>query len=86
MLKRHEDILMTRLEEISTKQVTQIAWNELYLWYGVQKIAVKTYRDLLDRWHSVWTDDEDDELGFIDVPGGICLFRKKTVGNLADRC
>lgn len=50
MDKRQDDILTSRLEEILTSGCTFISWNELYVWYGVQKLAAGTYRDLAMRW------------------------------------
>lgn len=49
MDRRHSDMLNSRLEEILTKRCTYISWNELYLWYGAQKLAAMSYRDLEER-------------------------------------
>jgi hypothetical protein len=53
MQKRHDDELTNRLEKILTDGCTYVSWNELYLWYGVQKLAVGTYRDLAMRWDEI---------------------------------
>lgn len=50
MERRHEDELTKRLEQILTDGCTYISWNELYHWYGMQKLAAGTYRDLSQRW------------------------------------
>ena len=55
MERRYEDILTCRMEDIFTKGAAFISWNELYLWYGVQKLAARTYRDLSERWDEVIT-------------------------------
>jgi hypothetical protein len=73
MNKRHDELLTSRLEEIVTKGCTYIAWNELYLWYGVQKLAARTYRDLAERWDEIATSHELSELGklaFVQSPWG----------------
>jgi hypothetical protein len=81
--KRHAELLTSRLEEIVTKGCTFIAWNELYLWYGVQKLAARTYRDLAERWDEIAATYELEALGklaFVQSPwargggAGIYLF------------
>jgi hypothetical protein len=49
MQKRYDDTLTTRLEDAVHNGCTHITWGELYLWYGVKKIAAGTYRDLAQR-------------------------------------
>lgn len=73
MEKRHQDNLTNRLEEASLVGCSHIVWEELYLWYGVQKIAARTYRDLEARWQAL-TDGEAGKLMKIDGRGGIFLF------------
>lgn len=66
MQKRHDDILTSRLEEIYTNGVAYVSWNELYLWYDVQAIAARTYRDLSNRWDEIsagWTNADGTGLG-----------------------
>ena len=53
MQKRHDDELTNRLEKIITDGSVYISWNELYLWYDVQKLAAGSYRDLASRWDDV---------------------------------
>lgn len=59
MGKKHSDVLTCRLEEILTTGATFISWNELYLWYGVQKLAAGTYRDLSNRWDEIADEWEE---------------------------
>lgn len=80
MDKRHDELLTSRLEEIVTKGCTSIAWNELYLWYGVQKLAARTYRDLAERWDEIATANDLERLGklaFVQSPwsrgGSACI-------------
>jgi hypothetical protein len=49
MQKRYDEVLTTRIEDAIHNGCTHITWNELYLWYGVKKIAAGTYRDLAQR-------------------------------------
>ena len=76
MEKRHQDNLTNRLEEAHLVGCSHLAWEELYLWYGVQKIAARTYRDLEDRWQAL-TEGKLGELMKIDGRGGIFVFGEK---------
>ena len=73
MDKRHQDNLTTRLEEASLMGCAHICWQELYRWYGVQKLAARTYRDLEDRWQAL-TDGATGNLMMVEGRGGIFLF------------
>lgn len=50
---RHEELLTSRLEEAALLGWAHIRWEEMYLWYGVQKIGAGTWRDLVRRWERV---------------------------------
>lgn len=73
MDRRHQDNLTNRLEDAHLLGCAHIAWNELYLWYGVQKIAARTYRDLEERWQAL-TDGEAGKLMKIEGRGGMFVF------------
>lgn len=76
MRKEHDYELTRRLERIITDGCTFISWNELYLWYGMQKLAAGTYRDLANRWDEISSGYEIDgeqlgELNFVQSPSKI---------------
>lgn len=48
----HEMQMHSRLDELYLNRQTVIAWEELYLWYGVRKVSARTYRDLLRCWNA----------------------------------
>lgn len=50
MERRHEELLKARLEDAALHGCSHITQQELYLWYGVQKVAANTYRDLVRKW------------------------------------
>ena len=50
MLRRHEDQLTNRLEELYYEGTCKISWSELYSWFSSSKITKKTWRELWDRW------------------------------------
>jgi hypothetical protein len=53
MERRHEELLKARLEDAALHGCSHISQQELYLWYGVQKVAANTYRDLVRKWDEV---------------------------------
>jgi hypothetical protein len=73
MERRHQDILTNRLEEAHLMGSSHLGWNELYRWYGVLKIAARTYRDLEERWQSI-TNGVSGKLMKVEGRGGIFIF------------
>lgn len=76
MRKDHDYELTRRLEKIITDGCAFISWNELYLWYGMQKLAAGTYRDLANRWAEVSEgyligDEPLGELNFVQSPSKV---------------
>lgn len=55
-----ESKLEAKLEELYKNRQMILRWEDLYIWYGVQKIASRTYRDILGRWHA-YLEDHDEE-------------------------
>lgn len=76
MEKSHDDLLTARLEEALLNGCSHITWSELYHWYGVQKIAARTTRDLQARWDEL-TDGKHGRLMQIEGRGGIYIFGEK---------
>lgn len=84
MQVRHEEMLTSRLEEAALRGCAYISWEEMYVWYGVQKIAAGTYRDLATRWARViasirplklpypWSDP--GRLHRVEARGGMFIF------------
>ena len=76
MEKRHQDLLALRLEDAYLNGCSHVSWEELYHWYGVQRIAARTYRDIEARWQNL-TDGKAGRLMKIDGRGGIFLYGEK---------
>lgn len=76
MEKRHQDLLTSRLEEALLNGVSHLTWTELYCWYGVQKIAARTYRDLDERWQAL-SEGKVGALMKIEGRGGMFVFGEK---------
>jgi len=53
MERRHEELLTARLEEAMLNGYSRLTWQELYHWYGMEKLAAGTYRDLAKRWREL---------------------------------
>jgi len=89
---RHEEILTSRLEEAALCGCSHITWEELYLWYGAQKIAAGTWRDLARRWEKVLesmkeiklpSSGDPGKLMRIDGRGGIFILGDKLLKQVA---
>lgn len=78
MEKAHQNLLTARLEDAYLNGCSHITWKELYHWYGVQKIAVGTYRDLQTRWDEL-TEDDSGRLMMKEGRGGIYIFGGKDI-------
>lgn len=78
MLKRHQDQLMSRLDELYCRGTTFIAWSEIYHWYGLERIVKAPYRDIQDRWKGLMEEaghsKPADPFVTVDERGGISLF------------
>lgn len=83
MNKFHANTLTGRLEEVVDRGVAHILWGELYRWYGAERIAIGTWRDLSERWTEViGAEDADDNeeygpLRKIEGAGGIFLIAQR---------
>ena len=73
MEKRHDQLLITRLEDAIYNGCSHITWEELYLWYGVTRIAAGTYRDLSERMKELSPSDSVKPR-LIEGRGGIFVF------------
>ncbi|WP_440806703.1 hypothetical protein [Pseudomonas syringae] len=81
MLKRHRENLETRLEQVKTHGWAHITWNEIYLWYNAERIAVKTYKDVLATYRDV-IDKDDAELLLTAIHGGFLLTKPAATSTL----
>jgi hypothetical protein len=59
MERHHSDILTSRLETVMDEGCAHVLFSELYRWYGRQKLAARTWRDLEERWQEI----SEGELG-----------------------
>jgi len=85
MIKRHEEQLWARLDQLYANGTTFISWGELYHWYNIQRIAKAPWRDIKARWEQLLEEKKEK---FIDpqiaeVPGGIAFFFARKPGQLS---
>ena len=85
MLKRHENQLWARLDELYANGTTFISSGELYHWYNVQRIAKAPWRDIKARWEDLLEEKEEDywDPQVAVVAGGISFFYSREPGTLS---
>ncbi len=86
MLKRHENQVWARLDELYANGTTFIGWGELYHWYGVERISKTPWRDLKQRWDEL-LEDKGEKLAYSQVAqlmGGIAMFFCRVSKRLGD--
>ncbi len=77
MERRHDYLLTARLEDALYNGCAHITWEELYLWYGVRKLAAGTFRDLHQRWVDLFSEtsaNESPQLMMVKGRGGMFIF------------
>lgn len=87
MQKRHEDQLGLRLDTLYITGITSITWQELYLWYGVDKIRKAPYRDIQDRWERLLEEngiENTSDLQAVVLPDRISFFYAEETTTLTE--
>jgi hypothetical protein len=85
MLKRHEDALMQRFDAVAQRGFAQIAWWELYLWYGASRISKTIWRDLRDRFAEVASDDGAELHIYDQADDTLLLIHSDGLKKISDR-
>lgn len=62
MLQRHANELLARLERVYTFGTVTINKEELKLWYAMDRLGVKAWRDMDDRWREIVGEDQEETL------------------------
>ncbi len=86
MIKRHENQLWSRLDELYAKGTTSISWGELYHWYGVEKIRKAPWRDIAARWEQLLDEKEEEykDPQVAQTHSGISMFFAYEPGSLSE--
>jgi len=53
MERRHEDALRDALEKVMLEGAVTLRWAQLYLWFGAERLAKGSYREILRTWEEV---------------------------------
>ncbi len=85
MIKRHEEQLWSRLDQLYANGTTFLSWGEIYHWYDVQRISKTPWRDIKARWEQLLEEKKEK---FVDpqvaeVPGGVAFFFSRKPGQLS---
>jgi len=85
MIKRHEEQLWGRLDQLFANGTIFINWGEMYHWYGIQRIAKAPWRDIKARWEQLLEEKNETYSGpqIAEVPGGISFFFSRKPGQLS---
>ncbi len=85
MIKRHEEQLWTRLDQLYANGTTFISWGDLYHWYGIKRIAKAPWRDIKARWEQLLEEKNEkySDPQVAEVPGGISFFFSSKPGQLS---
>lgn len=86
MIKRHEDQLWAKLDELYANGITYISWGEIYYWYNVEKIRKAPWRDIKARWEQLLEECDEKYIDpqIAETGGGISMFYAKKPGLLSD--
>jgi hypothetical protein len=89
MIKRHQDQLWARLDDLYANGTTFISFQEIYHWYNIQRIAKAPWRDMKAKWESLLEDKgerySDPKVAYLE--GGVSLFfakKPETLSKLAE--
>lgn len=77
MERRHEETLLARLEDAMLHGCSHVTEDELRLWYGVEKLAARSWRDLCERWQEL-TGGKRGQLMGISGRNGYFLYGQKS--------
>jgi hypothetical protein len=85
MIKRHEEQLWGRIDQLYANGTTFISLGELYHWYGIQRIAKAPWRDIKARWEQLLEEKEEEysDPQIAETVGGVSLFFSKNPRKLS---
>lgn len=81
MLKRFEDSLARKIDEVALKGFSFIEWWELKSWYERDRISKGVWRDIYDRFKLV-ADDESAKLYVYHAEHGALLIHSDGLNNI----
>jgi hypothetical protein len=86
MIKRHEEQLWARLDQLYANGTVFISWGEIYHWYNISRIAKAPWRDMKARWEQLLEEKNEKYVDpqIAQIPSaGIAFFFSKEPGRLS---
>ncbi|MBX4919994.1 hypothetical protein HJA76_09765 [Rhizobium bangladeshense] len=74
MEKRHEAEFLNRLERVWTIGVSEIHRAEIKLWFGNERIAKRTWRQIADYWTEIVEDESVEKLLVAGTNNDVWIF------------
>ncbi|MCA1494029.1 hypothetical protein I6F11_24305 [Ensifer sp. NBAIM29] len=62
MEDRHKDAFLGRLDRVITHGVTEVHKEEIKLWFGQERVARRTWRQIADMWNEMVEDSDQQKL------------------------
>jgi hypothetical protein len=84
MLKRHEDALASRIDKVTQHGWALLEWWELYLWYDMDRLGKKVWRDLHDRFREQ-NEKVKGELHFYEGVDGLLLIHPEGLKPISEK-
>ena len=74
MLRRYDDALANRFDEVVVKGFAFMEWPEIYRWYGIERITRSIWKDLNDRFEDAHRGDKGNyTLWISELATGVLL-------------
>ena len=85
MIKRHQDQIWARLDELYANGTTFITWAEIYHWYNIERIAKAPWRDMNEKWRELLEDkgQKPSDPLIANVAGGFAFFFSRNPDKLS---
>jgi hypothetical protein len=84
MIKRHDEQLWARIDQLYANGTTFISFGELYHWYNIDRLAKSPWRDIKARWEQLLEEKGADytDPQIAKTNSGISFFFSKEPGSL----
>jgi hypothetical protein len=74
LLRRYEDALANRFDELQGRGFALLEWHEIYKWYGIERITKFVWKDLSNRFEDAYDGQKDrSTLWISELTSGVLL-------------
>ena len=84
MLRRHQDSLSARLEQLAAKGWVWIESYELRSWYEMERIGKSVWRDIRDQYDEI-TSQEGAKISVVENESGFQLFDSRKLVKISEK-